>query len=42
MEKRGEQDSARIMQKSINEKFSGEVYNELNNILKEAKNESTK
>lgn len=41
MEKRGEQDSARIMQKSINEKFSGEVYNELNNILKETKNEST-
>lgn len=42
MKKRGEQDSARIMQKSIEEKFSGGVYNELDNIIKEAKDGSVK
>ena len=36
MEGRADQDSARILQKSIEEKFSGGVYNELDNIIKEA------
>lgn len=34
MEKQGEKDSARILQKSMEEKFSGGVYKELDNILK--------
>ena len=37
MEKRAESDSARQLQKSAEEKFSGEVYDEISNILDEAK-----
>lgn len=33
MEKQGEKDSARIMQKNVKDKFSGGVYDELNKIL---------
>lgn len=39
MEERAKEDSARIMQKGVEEKFSGEVYDEINNILKEEKTE---
>ena len=35
MEERGKQDTARILQKNIEEKFSGGVYDELNKLLKE-------
>ncbi len=35
MEKQGEKDSARILQKNMEEKFSGGVYDELNAILNE-------
>lgn len=35
MEEAGKNDTARIMQKNMEEKFSGGVYNEINNILKE-------
>ena len=34
MEKQGDKDTARILQKSIEEKFTGGVYDELNDILK--------
>ena len=40
MEKQGEKDTARILQKNMEEKFSGGVYDELNRILKERENES--
>lgn len=36
MEKQGEKDSARIMQKNMEEKFSGGVYDELNKYIKES------
>ena len=39
MEERGKKDTARILQKSIEERFSGEVYNEINNIIKEVEDE---
>lgn len=42
MEERGKKDSARILQKSVEEKFSGEVYKELENIIKEVENGTTK
>ncbi len=35
MEKQGEKDTARLLQKNMEEKFSGGVYDELNAILKE-------
>ena len=35
MKARGEQDTARILQKNIEEKFSGGVYDELNKIINE-------
>ena len=35
MKKQGERDTARIMQKNLEEKFSGGIYDEINNILKE-------
>ena len=41
MEAQGEKDSARIMQKNMEEKFSGGVYNEIENILKEEHGERT-
>ena len=37
MEKRAELDTARLYQKSLEEKFKGEIYNEIDNIIKEAK-----
>lgn len=42
MEEAGKKDTARIMQKNVEEKFSGGVYNELNEIIKEVENESIK
>ena len=35
MKARGEQDTARLLQKNIEEKFSGGVYDELNKIINE-------
>ena len=35
MEERGKQDTARILQKNMEDKFSGGVYDELNKLLKE-------
>lgn len=40
MEEQGNKDTARIMQKNMEDKFSGGVYDELNKLLKEANNES--
>ena len=37
MEEKEKKDTARIMQKSMEEKFSGGVYDDINNMLKEAK-----
>lgn len=42
MESKEKTDTARIMQQNIEEKFSGGVYEELNNILKEVPNEGPK
>ena len=42
MKKMSGSDSARIMHKKAEEKFSGEIYNELNNILKEVEEEKDK
>ena len=36
MEKQGEKDTARLLQKNMEEKFSGGVYDELNALLKDA------
>ena len=40
MEERGKQDTARILQKNMEEKFSGGAYDELNKLLEEEKDES--
>lgn len=42
MKKQGEKDSARIMQRNIDEKFSGGVYDELDKILDTTKKEELK
>ena len=42
MEERAKNDTARILQKSASERFSGETYDEIKNIIKEVKDEPTK
>lgn len=42
MEEAGKKDTARIMQKNMEEKFSGEMYEELNKIIKENEYENNK
>ena len=41
MKERAEKDTARILQRSANEKFSGGIYDELNKLLKEEQDQKT-